>query len=302
MFSGDRRAFLGKLAACTAAACTGAAGCATTPIKPDGSPETVPVEELLRRGARVMWIAPHPDDELLVGALLARSSIFYGNPLYLLVLTHGEGGECCIPGGCHPDLGRLRGEEMKRAAALYGAELQHEWFFNAPLPVSSFPKRHELFAIWKRKQDPVRLTALAIRRFRPDLVLTFHPDWGATGHPEHQLASRLATTAVRLAASGESKLEGSSPHRVRRVYYALNRHWLMVLVGRADPGPVTESWDATLPCAHGASCLDFMIRGIQQHQSQRRDMDRVRRYRSAFETLDLCQVDPLKVRKDPAAR
>ena len=33
---------------------------------------------------------------------------------------------------------------MVQAAELYKAELVQERYFNAPLPVSSFPKRHEL--------------------------------------------------------------------------------------------------------------------------------------------------------------
>jgi LmbE family N-acetylglucosaminyl deacetylase len=275
------------------------AGCAVVPVRPDGSAEKVPLDEFLRHGARTLWIAAHPDDELFAGALLARSSIFYGNPLYFLVLTHGEGGECGLSGGCGSDLGALRGQELKQAAAYYRAQLQHERFFNAPLPVSSFPKRHELLSIWNRQGDPLGIVVAAIRRFRPDLVLTFDPDRGATGHPEHQLASRLATAAIRRAADRHMTVGNLRPHRVGRVYYVLHRYWLLRVAGQGDPGPVTEEWDARHRCAPDATCLEFMLRGTGYHRSQIPDMRMVQRYRSAFQTIRLRQVDPFQESKDP---
>lgn len=298
----DRRTFIQTLlAAGAASAVPSLSGCAVAPIKPDGSPEPVPVDAFLRQGVRVMWCAPHPDDECFAGSLLARAGLYHGNPLYFLVLTHGEGGECGLKRGCHPDLATVRGEEMRRVARLYRATLQHEHFYNAPLPVSSFPARHEIYEIWKRQRDPVHLVAEAIRRFRPGLLLTFDPDWGATGHPEHQLTSRVATAAVQVAADERADIAGLPAHRVERTYYLLNRYWLLVLIGRGDPGPVTETFDATLPCTYRTSCLDFMVRATRAHRTQHADMGTVRAHRGAFATLCMRQVDPHTRIADPAA-
>ncbi|RME19458.1 MAG: hypothetical protein D6806_18260, partial [Deltaproteobacteria bacterium] len=249
----DRRDFIRAIAAAGAG---GLAACRTVPVRPDGSPEPVPLDAYLAQGARVMWCAAHPDDECFPGGILARASIFYRNPLHLVVMTHGEGGECGLARGCNPDLATVRGQEMQKAAEIYRASLDHEHFFNAPLPVESFPPRHEIWRRWKAYKDPVLFVARAIRRFRPDLLITFHPDWGATGHPEHQLASRCATTAVRMAADPKVDIDGLGPHRVGRTYYILNRVCLFVLLGRADPGPVTETFDATLPATASLSCVD----------------------------------------------
>lgn len=298
----DRREFIRNVLA-TGAIATGPSvgGCAVAPVKPDGSPEPVPVDAYLRGGARVMWCAPHPDDECFPGALLARAGIYHGNRLYFLILTHGEGGTCGLRRGCHPDLATVRGEEMRRAAGSYRATLQHEHFFNAPLPVSSFPPRHRIYDIWRRQGDPVHLVAAAIRRFQPDLLLTFDPHWGATGHPEHQLTSRVATAGVRMAADREVDMAGLGVHRVARTYYVLNRYWPLVLVGRADPGPVTETFDAALPCRYGFSCLDFMVHATHAHRTQHGDMGTVRDHRGAFATMRLRQVDPFEQVLDPAA-
>lgn len=276
------------------------AGCAVAPVKPDGSPEPVPLDAYLARGARTMWIAPHPDDELFPGSILARSGMFYHNPLFFLVLTHGDGGQCGLARGCSPDLGTIRGQEMAAAAEFYSAGLRNEHFFNAPLPASSFPTRQELNEIWKKEGDPIRIIATEIRRFKPDLVLTFDPTHGATGHPEHQLTARLAVAGLRMAADAKVDLEGLAAHRVGRVYQLVNRYWPLVLFGAADPPPVTEEFDATVPCTEKRSCLEVMLQGIRHHRTQHNDMQKVVDFRGAFETLSLRQIDPYEQWWDPA--
>jgi LmbE family N-acetylglucosaminyl deacetylase len=294
----NRRDFLKSALALGAFPAMAGAGCVSwvAPVKPDGSPEPEPLDDLLEQGARVMWVAAHPDDECFSGSILARASIFYGNPVYLLVLTHGDGGECGLARGCHPDLATVRGQEMAQVALRYRAQLQHERLWNAPLPVSSFPPRHEIYRRWREALDPVALAVFAIRRFRPDVLLTFEPTNGATGHPEHQLASRIATTAVRLAAEGAGE---GPPHRVKRTYYLLNRSAIFRLILRADPGPVTETFDATLPCRYGESCLSFMLKATRLHRTQKNDMGSVREHPGLFERLCLRQVDPWSERHDP---
>ncbi len=274
-------------------------GCAHAPVRPDGAPEPRPVEALLKDGARTMWCAPHPDDECFSGTLLARSSVYYRNPTFFLILTHGDGGQCCLPEGCEPDLATIRGREMVAVAERYGAELRHERYFNAPLPVESFPLRHEIYAKWRAQGDPQGLVVTEIRRFKPDLIVTFHPDFGATGHPEHQLAARLVTTGARLAADPAVQAGGLPPHRVERLYWILNRFWLLRWFGRCDPGPITEVWDAHAPCTADMNCRDFMVEATRLHRSQAADMGMVRRLQAAFGTMYLCQVDYLTANKPP---
>ena len=265
----------------------GILACGHAPRRKDKT-TAMSVDAFLASGPRTMWVAAHPDDECFSGTLLARSRFYYGNALCMVVLTHGEGGECCLEEGCKPDLATVRGQEMAKVAERYGAELIHEHFFNAPLPVETFPMRHEIYARWVQQKDPVDTVAQAIRRFKPDLLLTFSPVVGATGHPEHQLASRVATAAVRAAA------EGAEPHRVARTYYVLNRYWPYVLLGKADPGPVTEQFDATLPCPGAGRCLDFMLEATRLHRTQARDMAAVRRFYGAFLTMNLRLTDPFR--------
>ncbi len=257
------------------------------------------IESLLKDGARVMWIAAHPDDESMAGAILLRSSLYYKNPLYFLVLTHGDGGECCIKSGCHPDLKTVRGEELKKVARAYNAELQHEYFYNAPLPMESFPKRHIIARKWKEYKDPVLVVAEAIRRFKPDIVLTFDPYRGFTGHPEHQLASRFATAGIVAAADPNIKIGESQPFKVKYLYFGLNKYSIFKLFGQTDPSPITEKWNMNKECAAGKSCKKLLSDYTKFHKSQENDMSNARTLLRWIDTMYLSLYDPFSKPLDP---
>ncbi|MFC1890096.1 PIG-L family deacetylase [Thermodesulfobacteriota bacterium] len=271
-------------------------GCPINKVKKD-APMTL--DEMVEAGARIMWVGAHPDDESLVGAVFAKAGPTLGNPLFFFVLNHGDGGECCLPEGCDPDLATVRGEEMKEIAELYHAELQHEYYFNAPLPVESFPTRHELAVMWKIDGDPAMKIAKAIRTFKPDALLTFDPDNGFTGHPEHQLTSRLATLGVRMAADVDLEIDALPPFRVENTYYALNKYWIFRLLGTADKCPVSETFDAKQECVGGEKCRNVMAEFTRAHRTQDRDMGTVRKVKWMIDKIYLYRVDPWTEIKDP---
>jgi LmbE family N-acetylglucosaminyl deacetylase len=250
------------------------------------------IETLLSSSdARVMWVGAHPDDETLAGPVLARACIALKRPCLLFVLTRGEGGRCPFKTGCAPDLGTVRAHELASVAKAYGAELEHHRYWNAPLPESSFPPRPALARRWIREKDPSVLIAEAIRRFRPTIVLTFDPDHGFTGHPEHQLASRFALAGVKRAAEGSS----AEPWRVTATYELLNRFWITRLAGTADPNTPTEEMDAWLPCPPPARrvCVDVALEITRLHHTQTRDMGLVRELRPMISAVYLREVHPL---------
>jgi len=257
------------------------------------------LDKLLDKGARVMWVAAHPDDESMVGPILAKAGPKLGNPLYFLVLTHGEGGGCAIAEGCHPDLGTVRGKEMQKVAELYHATLQHEHYWNAPLPGSSFPKRHLIARKWTDENgDPTLKIAKAIRGFKPDVLLTFSPIVGFTGHPEHQISSRFATAAVRLAADRTPTLDGE-PFTVGHVYYGLNHIWAYRLFGGGDPLECTEVFDVRQPCIQGKTCVQIGAEYTLPHRSQNDDMETVRMVSRLLSVARLRLTDPFTEIYDP---
>lgn len=257
------------------------------------------MEQILARGSRLMYIAAHPDDETFASPILSFSSLIFKNPLFLLVLTRGEGGECSLPDRSSRSLAEIRADEMRQVANLYGAVLRQESFLNASLPMASFPMRHEIAARWTAQGNPVRVVAESIRSFKPDIIVTFAPIFGYTGHPEHQLAARFALSGIREAAS---PLENCPwpPHRVSHTYYLLNRYWFMKIWGRGyDHFPWTEIWDLHCRSVHGESISDIMIEHALIHRSQRHDMQVVKKLAVVMRYIFLYRVDPLREYWDP---
>ena len=267
--------------------------------RPKKGPKAPRLDQLLEDGPRVLWVAAHPDDECFAGALLAKASLRCRCPLHFLVLTRGEGGECCLPNGPAADLGAKRAAEMARVAELYGATLEVESFFNAPIPVESFPFRHELARRWAEYKDPAMVVARSIRTFRPDILLTLAPDYGSTGHPEHQLTARFATAGIRLAAESSQELPGQ-PHLVGNCYYILNKYWFTRLAGLGwDPLAWSETFPVRQDCTAGLSCADFMAENSRPHLTQAWDMGMMRMVAHSIHNLYLYRADPFVELKDP---
>ena len=253
-----------------------------------------PLDALLESRPRVLWVGAHPDDESFAGAVLAKASLKCGCPLHFLVLTRGEGGEFPKPLQDGRDLGEVRTGELNEVVRLYRATLELEPWFNASLPVESFPYRHELAARWAADagEEPAIRVARTIRTFRPDVVLTFAPEHGATGHPEHQLASRFTTAGIRLAADPAAPLEGA-PHRVPHTYYFLHRYRGLRLLGMSlDPREPTETFDGRQECAGGRSCFQVMAANTLPHRTQKNDMGLMRLVSRFLRKVYLYRADP----------
>ena len=240
--------------------------------------------------ARILWVAAHPDDESMAGPVLAHACIGLGRPCAMVVLNRGDGGECSLREGCKPSLGELRAHEMSLAAGAYGAELHHHAYFNAPLPVSSFPKRHEIATKWASEGDPAEDIARVVLAFKPTVLVTFDPNHGFTGHPEHQLAARFAKQGVERAAK--------RGHTVKHWYWVLNRFWLVRMFGGGDPTVPSESLDGHVPCGRFPTCLDAALDATRAHRTQDLDMQLLRRLRPQlgeaylYRPEDLLAEDP----------
>jgi len=64
---------------------------------------------------------------------------------------------------------------------------------------------------------------MRVRDFRPDLMLTFGPEGGVTGHPDHSMAGVFATMAFHWAGRpnryADQLNNGLGPHRTQKLYY-----------------------------------------------------------------------------------
>ncbi len=144
----------------------------------------------LDHAGKILVVVAHPDDEVLLAPLLAQRCVRGGARCSFLVMTTGEGGDCVRPGGCAPDLGSVRAAEMAKAAALFHADLTQWAFPDVLTGVDAAWSTHAggRASLLQRLADAVALE-------NPDVVFTFDPEHGTTGHEAHRTIASLLIEA-----------------------------------------------------------------------------------------------------------
>jgi bacillithiol biosynthesis deacetylase BshB1 len=143
----------------------------------------------------IVGICAHPDDaELVMGGTLAREAAA-GRRVALVDLTRGESGSRGTP--------EQRAAEAAAAAAVLGVVHRE----TLSLPDSALEARVE-------HRDAV---VAALRRLRPDVVITQHWD---QRHPDHAVASRLVYDACFIAGLRNYRPALGEAFRPRKVVYA----------------------------------------------------------------------------------
>jgi len=175
-------------------------------------------EQALRRlgtTASVMMIVAHPDDE--DGALLTYLSRGLGVRCTLLTLTRGEGGQNAMSADADDTLGILRTHELLRAGQYYGAKQM--WGTEADFGFSK--TQEEAFARWGRERvlyDAV----LAVRRERPQVIVSTFVGGITDGHGHHQVSGEIAQEVFKAAADPnvfpDQLKEGLQPWQPLAVY------------------------------------------------------------------------------------
>ncbi|MCS7081628.1 MAG: PIG-L family deacetylase [Bacteroidota bacterium] len=228
---------------------------------PGDSPERRLAERAAREARVLMAVAAHPDDEDGFTLLYYRHR--YGMRTYTVYLTRGEGGQNAIGPQLYEALGALRAQETARAAAILGTV---PYFLNFR-DFGYSKTAQETFALWGGRQAVVNRLVAAIRRFRPDVIITNH-DTVTTGpsrqHGHHQAAALALWEALGRAADAGYAPELGPPWRVRRLFVRL---W--------DP---RQGFDVALPVFErdpvtGRTFAEGARQALRQHASQ--DMVRV---------------------------
>ncbi len=152
--------------------------------------------EKLQVLGRVLYVAAHPDDEN-TGLI----SYFANGALYdtaYLSLTRGDGGQNLIGPELGAQLGVIRTQEL-----LAARRIDHgQQFFTRANDFGYSKSAAETLRIWDREKI-LADTVWAIRKFRPDVVITrFPPDDDKT-HGHHTSSALLAQEAFKLAADAK---------------------------------------------------------------------------------------------------
>ncbi|MBI5834916.1 MAG: PIG-L family deacetylase [Armatimonadetes bacterium] len=205
--------------------------------------------------ARVLHVAAHPDDE--DSALLAALVRERGAQTIYLSLTRGEGGQNSIGPELGPALGLLRTHELLAARAIDGAEQT----FGACYDFGFSKSANEALRLWG-EQAALGDIVLAIRRYRPQVVVQRFAGDPGDGHGHHQASGLLCRRAFRAAADPtqfpEQIAAGYLPWQAQRLY--LDRG---ALPG-ADCLVPLGNW---LPL-YGRSPAELAALGRSQHRSQ----------------------------------
>jgi LmbE family N-acetylglucosaminyl deacetylase len=183
-------------------------------------PSAAQIQRALDRLAvvgNVLYVAAHPDDENT--RLLAWLANDRRVRAAYLSLTRGEGGQNLIGREQGPLLGIIRTEELLAARSVDGAEQ----IFGRQRDFGYSKSPEETLAIWG-KEAALADVVWAIRRFRPDVIVTrFSPDLRDT-HGHHVASAQLALEAFRLAGDPKAFPEqlavpGLAPWQPKRIVW-----------------------------------------------------------------------------------
>jgi LmbE family N-acetylglucosaminyl deacetylase len=161
---------------------------------------------------RMMVVTAHPDDEASSFGGSLRLYRDRGVETCVICLTTGQAAS--HRGGAHSDqeLSAMRRKEF--AAACEILKVTRAIVLDYP---DGQLHRQEM-------QRVVSDLVLRLREFGPQVVLTFDPAGGVTGHTDHSMASVFATLACHWAGRNNrfpDQLNDSiAPHQVQKLYYA----------------------------------------------------------------------------------
>lgn len=199
-------------------------------------------------GLRLMCVVAHPDDECFgFGGALALAAD-RGVETYVVCLTDGQAASARGNAADGEELGRMRRVEFAASCKVLGVT------------------HHELLDYDDGRLEFVEVSRAAgrlverMRRFRPDVVLTFGGEGGLNTHPDHMAVSMLTTAAFHWAGQERRYPELAMAFQPKRLYY-LSTDFFME--GRQAPLPAP--WTVKLDIR---AAVERKMQAFRQHTSQ----------------------------------
>jgi LmbE family N-acetylglucosaminyl deacetylase len=198
----------------------------------------------------VLYVAAHPDDEN-TGLLTYLASGRQVRAAYL-AMTRGDGGQNLIGSEQGVALGIIRTQELLGARRVDGAQQ----LFTRARDFGFTKSVDETMKLWGQ-DEIVHDTVLAIRRFRPDVIITRFSSSGG-GHGHHTASAQIAERAFKAAADPKFETNPRTPPwQARRLLWNRGGGGDGV---RLDVG----SYDALLGTSYGEMAADSR----SMHKSQ----------------------------------
>jgi len=144
-------------------------------------------------GTRVLGVFAHPDDEQTVNGLFWRAKQHDGAYTAMITATQGEAGHQTPVVARQDDLGDIRKAEALKNSFNLGVDEHAVWDY----PDGGVADVDE--------GELIDRVASVMKRVRPDVVVAFWPESGATGHPDHMQMGRITELAIaQLVEEGGS--------------------------------------------------------------------------------------------------
>jgi mycothiol S-conjugate amidase len=201
----------------------------------------------------LLQIHAHPDDESSKGAGTTARYHAEGVHTVLVCATGGEEGDILNPAmdtdEVKADIGRVRQEELDRAAAIIGYdEVFMLGYRDSGMPDSEANKNPEAFANAPLDEAVDRFVEI-LRRTRPQVVVTYDDDQQGYPHPDHLRVNEITMPAVQAAADASHRPDLGAAWQVSKVYFSSwsrkrmeATHEKFVELGLESP--FTEEWFA----------------------------------------------------------
>ena len=202
---------------------------------------------------RLLCVTAHPDDE--AGGFGGSLAVYRDRGVETSVICLTPGQAARNRGGARSDeeLSAIRRKEFAAACALL--KVSHGEVLDYPDAGLSRVDLYEVVGAVTRR----------VRQLCPQVVLTFGPEGAITGHPDHSMASLIATLAFHWAGRAdrypEQVQDGLRPHRAQKLYYATAAFTLPDR-GYVSLPPSTAGIEIT------AEQLEAKIQAFKLHTSQ----------------------------------
>jgi LmbE family N-acetylglucosaminyl deacetylase len=176
-----------------------------------------------------MCVVAHPDDECYAfGGALALAAD-RGIETYVICLTDGQAATNRGDASSGAALGEVRRKEFRASCEVLGVT------------------RHELMDYQDGRLEFIDFSQAVerlverMRRFKPDVVITFGGDGGQNTHADHMMTSMLTTAAFHWSGQPKRYPNAGEAHKARRLYYVTTNF----LIPDRQP-PMVMPWTVTL--------------------------------------------------------
>lgn len=199
-------------------------------------------------GQRLMCVVAHPDDECYgFGGTLALAAD-RGIETYVVCMTDGQAATNRGTTTTGPELGTVRRAEFAASCNVLGVT-EHELLDYQDGQLENVP------TIAATEQLVERM-----RRFKPNVVMTFGGDGGMNSHADHMIVSFWTTAAFHWAGQPKRFPELGAPHQAARLFHLTTDFFLP---DRRPPQPIP--WTVTLDIR---SVSARKLEAFRQHRSQ----------------------------------